>query len=47
MGLFARVIRDEAHLVKNQEAQISVAVSWLDPGFYVCLTATPLYITPM
>lgn len=42
-GLFNRVVLDEAHLVRNEDAFISITIRWLKANFHVCLTATPLF----
>ncbi|KAM5480548.1 hypothetical protein McanMca71_002413 [Microsporum canis] len=40
--LFGTVVLDEAHLVKNRETQTASVVLWLEPKFYLLLTATPI-----
>jgi hypothetical protein len=42
-GLFPTVILDEAHTMRNLSALCTQTALWMDPQFYICLTATPLF----
>ncbi|KAG8528913.1 uncharacterized protein KY384_006602 [Bacidia gigantensis] len=39
---FHNVIIDEAHLLKDDDAEMSIAVQWLSGQFHILVTATPM-----
>ncbi|KAI9876566.1 MAG: hypothetical protein M1830_006198 [Pleopsidium flavum] len=41
-GQFDTVVLDEAHIIKNAGTDVHTAVRWLDAGFHLFLSATPL-----
>lgn len=42
-GCFRAVFLDEAHIAKNEESHMNIAVRWIDCDFNVLTTATPLH----